>query len=212
LVATMTVYCSAAGREMIVTTHEQEQVTAPSGPVAPEAVNHLVLNVRDMERSHDFWTRIIGFRQVGEIRRPERPNFWMRFYQGAAGNHHDLALAQVSDPSALGDPAPWSMAARTTGLNHVAIKWPDRDAWLRQLAWMQSQGVTFHSRLDHGMTHSVYVSDPDGHGIEVLYELPREIWEEDINAALNYARPLPTEGAAALEDSTDYKAFRKSQS
>lgn len=195
-----------------MTTHEQKQVAAPSGPVAPEAVNHLVLNVRDMERSHDFWTRIIGFRLVGEIRRPERPNFWMRFYQGAAGNHHDLALAQVSDPSALAEPVPWSMAPRTTGINHVAIKWPDRDSWLRQLAWMQSQGVTFHSRLDHGMTHSVYVSDPDGHGIEVLYELPREIWEEDINAALNYAKLLPTEGPAALEDNTDYTVFRKDQS
>lgn len=193
-----------------MTTHEQEQATATTGPVAPEAINHLVLNVRDMERAHDFWTRIIGFRMVGEIPpRPERPRFWMRFYQGAAGNHHDLALAQVTDPSSVEDPAPWSMAARRPGVNHVAIKWPDRDSWMRQLAWMQSQGVTFHSRLDHGMTHSVYVSDPDGHGIEVLYELPREFWEEDINAALNYAKPLPTDGPEALNDNTDYKVFGK---
>lgn len=74
---------------------------------------------------------------------------------------------------------------------------------------MQSQGVTFHARLDHGMTHSAYVSDPDGHGIEVLYELPREVWEEDIDAALNWAKPLPTEGPGALADDTDYKVFRK---
>ena len=50
------------------------------------------------------------------------------------------------------------------------------------------------------MTHSVYINDPDGHGIEVLYELPREQWEGDINAALNYAEVLPTEGADALVD------------
>ncbi len=192
-----------------MTTQEQEQVSTPSGPVAPEAVNHLVLNVKDMERSHDFWTRIIGFRQVGEIRRPERPNFWMRFYQGAAGNHHDLALAQVMDPAAVGEAERWSMAARRTGINHVAIKWPDRASWLKQVAWMQSQGVPFHACIEHGMTHSVYVSDPDGHGIEVLYELPSEIWEEDIDAALNYAKPLPTEGPEALQDTTDYKVFRR---
>ena len=30
------------------------------------------------------------------------------------------------------------------------------------------------------MTHSVYIADPNGHGIEVLYELPREVWEHDI--------------------------------
>jgi catechol 2,3-dioxygenase len=194
---------------MTVTTQEQ-RVEAPSGPVAPEAVNHLVLNVRDMERAHDFWTRILGFRQVGEIAPKEgRPKLWMRFYQGAAGNHHDLALAEVVDPAAAPEAERWSMAARRPGINHVAIKWPDRAAWLRQLAWMQSQGVPFRAHIEHGMTHSVYVSDPDGHGIEVLYELPREIWEEDIDAALNYAVVKPTEGPEALEDSTEYKVFAK---
>jgi len=193
-----------------MTTTERDQAAAPSGPVPPEAVNHLVLNVKDMERSHDFWTRIIGFRQVGEIApRPERPTVWMRFYQGAAGNHHDLALSQVIDPASVEDAGRWSMAARRTGINHVAIKWADREAWLKQIAWMQSEGVTFHSRLEHGMTHSVYVSDPDGHGIEVLYELPRAVWEEDINAALNYAKPVPVEEPGALSDDTDYKVFRK---
>lgn len=191
-----------------MTTTEQSTASAPTGPVAPEGVNHLVLNVRDMERAHDFYTRILGFRQVGEIRPPDRPAFWMRFYQGALGNHHDLALAQVADPAAVADPdKPWSMTARRTGINHMAIKWPDREAWLRQLAWMQSQGVAFHSRIDHGMSHSAYISDPDGHGIEVLYELPREVWEGDINAALNYAVPLPRDGAEALTDNTAYKVF-----
>jgi catechol 2,3-dioxygenase len=53
------------------------------------------------------------------------------------------------------------------------------------------------------MTHSVYISDPNGYGIEVLYELPREVWEGDIDAALNYAEALPTEGPDALVDDTD---------
>jgi catechol 2,3-dioxygenase len=50
------------------------------------------------------------------------------------------------------------------------------------------------------MTHSLYINDPNGYGIEVLYELPREVWEGDIDAALNYAERLPTEGEAALVD------------
>jgi catechol 2,3-dioxygenase len=196
-----------------MTTQEQQQVQAPAGPTAPDAINHLVLNVKEMQRSHDFWTRIIGFKQVGEIGpRPDRPNFLMRFYQGATGSHHDLALCQVSDPASVPEPGPWSMGASKTGVNHVAIKWADRESWLKQIAWMQSQGVTFHSRVDHGMTHSVYVSDPDGHGIEVLYELPREVWEEDINGALNYAARLPNEGPEALVDDTNYKVFTRPQS
>ncbi|MBI2765816.1 MAG: VOC family protein [Chloroflexi bacterium] len=184
------------------------RVTAPAAAVAPEAVNHLVLNVRDMERAHDFWTRIIGFKQVGELHRPEQ-KLWMRFYQGAAGNHHDLALSQVMGAAAAEEAGRFSMAARRPGLNHVAIKWGDRESWLKQVAWLQSQGVVFHARIEHGMTHSVYISDPDGHGIEVLYELPREVWEQDIDGALNYAEVLPTEGPETLEDNTAYKVFTR---
>ena len=93
------------------------------------------------------------------------------------------------------------------GLNHVAIAWPDRESWLKQLAFLQSKGVPFLRRVNHGMTHSVYIADPDGHGIEVLYELPREVWEGDIDGAQNYAEMLPTEGAEALIDRTENPVF-----
>ena len=97
------------------------------------------------------------------------------------------------------------------GINHVAIAWPDRESWLKQVEFLQSKGVTFHRRINHGMTHSVYVSDPDGHGIEVLYELPREVWEGDIDAAQNYSEALPTEGPDALVDKTDNPVFAPRQ-
>lgn len=58
-------------------------------------------------------------------------------------------------------------------------------------------------RVDHGMTHSVYVNDPNGYGVEVLYELPEEVWKHDINGALNYAKRLPPEDL--LVDDTDYE-------
>ena len=106
-----------------------------------------------------------------------------------------------------GDPEAWSMQGRRAGLNHVAIAWPDRESWLKQVAYLQSKGVAFHRRVNHGMTHSVYISDPDGHGIEALYELPREVWEGDIQGAQNYAEQLPTEGEAALIDRTDNPVF-----
>jgi catechol-2,3-dioxygenase len=57
------------------------------------------------------------------------------------------------------------------------------------------------------MTHSAYISDPDGNGIEVLYELPREVWEGDINAALNYFENMPVAGPDALKDDSNYKVF-----
>ena len=85
-------------------------------------------------------------------------------------------------------------------INHIAITMPNREAWLQQLAWLRHNGVKFQRRVNHGMTHSLYISDPNGYGVEILYELPREMWEGDIEAGLNYFEMLPTEGADALKD------------
>jgi catechol-2,3-dioxygenase len=179
--------------------------TPPREAVTPAGINHLVLNVRDIEESHAFWTEIMGFKQVGELHpRPDRPAPpKMRFYSGDHSgkmNHHDLALVEMPD---LPPPTEWSMFGSPVAINHIAITWPNREAWLKQVAFLQQKGVTFHRRVNHGMTHSVYINDPNGYGIEVLYELPREVWEGDIDAALNYAERLPTEGEAALVDQAD---------
>jgi len=53
------------------------------------------------------------------------------------------------------------------------------------------------------MTHSLYIHDPNGYGVELLYDLPREIWEGNIDAALNWVRPLPNDGPEALVDETE---------
>jgi catechol 2,3-dioxygenase len=186
-------------------TQSNDITTPPREAVTPVGINHLVLNVRDIEESHAFWTEIMGFKQVGELHpRTDRPNPpKMRFYSGdhrGKMQHHDLALMEMPN---LPPPSAWSMSGSAVAINHVAIALPSREAWLKQIAFLQSKGVTFHRRINHGMTHSVYISDPNGYGIEVLYELPREVWEGDIDAALNYAEPLPTEGEAALVDAAD---------
>jgi catechol 2,3-dioxygenase len=179
----------------------------PHEAVTPVGLNHLVLNVRNMEESHRFWTEIVGFRQVGQIhptpKRPNPPN--MRFYSGDHGggamSHHDVALVENTNLPA--PPADWSMFGMPCAINHIAIALPSREAWLRQLAYLQERGVKFDRRVEHGMTHSLYIHDPNGYGIELLYELPREVWEGDIDAALNFAVQVPTEGKEALEDRTE---------
>ncbi len=178
--------------------------TIPSGPVAPSGLNHLVINVRNLDESHRFWTEILGFVQVGELQgrptgAPRRGT--MRFYSGDHGggrmHHHDIAL--VETPSL---PAP-SLDAVPSAISHIAITLPNRDAWLRQLAYLQRRGVRFDRRVEHGMTHSLYIRDPNGYSVELLYELPRDVWEGDIQAALNHYVALPTDGEAALADKTD---------
>jgi catechol-2,3-dioxygenase len=176
----------------------------------PRGVNHLVLNVRDLETSHRFWTEIVGFRCVAALKPKPGRTMQMRFYSGVSAHgdvtHHDLALAQIPAGVTV-EPRSWSMTPGGLGLNHVAIGYPDREAWLKQIAFLKERGVPFHLRIDHGMTHSVYISDPDGHGIEILYELPREIWEHDIDGAQNYSERIPPDSEAALTDSTDYPRF-----
>ena len=184
-------------------------------PVTPRGINHIVLNVKDMEVSHRFWTDIMGFKCVAQLKStPERVRAKMRFYSGVDPKgdvtHHDLALCEVKPADGNGGSREeWSLMRREIGLNHVAIAWPDRESWLKQLAFLKEKGVVFHRRVNHGMTHSVYISDPDGHGIEVLYELPREVWEHDIDGAQNYAEQLPTEGSESLVDKTDNPVFGK---
>ena len=175
----------------------------PTEAVTPGGINHLVINVRNIEESHKFWTEILGFKQVGQSSR--RP---MRFYSGDHSgqmNHHDIAL--VENPNLPKPPENWEMFDMPVAINHIAITMPNREAWLQQLAWLRHNGVKFQRRVNHGMTHSVYIEDPDGHGIEVLYELPREVWEHDIDAAQNYVEHLPTKGAEALVDRTDNPVF-----
>jgi len=176
----------------------------PAQAVTPGGINHLVINVRDMEESHKFWTEILGFKQVGQSSR--RP---MRFYSGDHSgqmNHHDIALCE--NPNLPKPPENWAMFDLPVAINHIAITMPNREAWLKQLAWLRQNGVKFHRRVNHGMTHSLYISDPNGYGVEVLYELPREVWGDNIQGALDYAEPVPTEGDEAFVDDTDYPKFK----
>jgi catechol-2,3-dioxygenase len=181
--------------------------TSGSGPVRPTAgpvVQHLVLRVRDLPKSHVFYTEILGFEQCAELD-PNRYPWKMRFYRGSAERHHDLALAELTTPEDAPAPEmPWQMFGNTPGIDHIAIKYPDREAWLNQIEWIKSQGVEFLVRGNHGMTHSAYIQDPDGNGIEVLYDVPAEAWSADVNQALNHFDHLPID---SLEDDTNYVKF-----
>jgi catechol 2,3-dioxygenase len=186
-------------------------MTPPKEAQPPRAINHLVLNVRNIEVSDKFWTEILGFKCVADLPPVPGRRGRMKFYSGVDEkgdvSHHHLALAELPEGTKAEDPAAWSMIPARIGMNHVAIMWPDRESWLRQIEFLQAKGVPFLRRINHGMTHSVYIADPDNHGIEVLYELPRHVWENDIQAAQAHAERLPTEGAESLVDKTDNPIF-----
>ena len=85
----------------------------------------------------------------------------MNFYS-THEKHHDIALVEQPEPEEL---APdWSVAATRGRINHIAIAYPDRDTFLAQLVHLKACGVEVKLRGNHGMTHSAYISDPDGNG------------------------------------------------
>src|SRR5579859_8045396 len=129
---------------------DQSSHTVPT----PVGVNHVVLNVRDIEESHRFWTEIVGLKQVGALRpRPDmRPVPVMRFYSGNHGGkltHHDVAI--VENPN-LPPPETRQLSGAPQAINHIAIAMPDRESWLKKLAFLQARGIKFNRRINHGVT------------------------------------------------------------
>ena len=113
----------------------ESDVRAVGSAQTPRGVNHVVLNVRDIEISHRFWTEIVGFRCVAQLKpRPDRVRPKMRFYSGVSESgdvtHHDLALAEAPkrEGETDGEAETWSLMREGVGLNHVAIAWPDRES------------------------------------------------------------------------------------
>jgi catechol 2,3-dioxygenase len=192
---------------------EEMENNVATVPVMPTGMNHVVINVYDMEESHKFWTEVVGLKLVGKLKPGPGPNGQMRpkmqFYAGhdeGHRRHHDIAF--VENANLPPRPAEgWNIYTSPNAINHLAFEFPNREAWLGHLKFMQDKGVAFKRKIDHGMSHSVYLTDPNGYGVELLYELPRDVWENDIDGALNYAKERPSEGSAALEDITEVPRF-----
>jgi len=169
-------------------------------PTVPSGINHLVINVRNVAESHRFWTEVVGLKRVGTGQQTSEnaPPRAMAFYSGQRDGHlthHDIALVEYPEL-----PAPDKDGNLISAINHIGIAFACRDAWLRHLTYLQSIGVKFERRIEHGMSRSVYIRDPNGYGVELLYELPRPVWERNIQAALDHHVVLPHQGPQALED------------
>src|SRR2546427_10073049 len=144
----------------------------------PRGINHVVLNVTNLEVSHRFWTETMGFRCVAALKQePGRPRPKMRFYSGVDSSgdvtHHDLALMEIKAPATNGGKSEaWTLQGRGVGLNHVAIAWPDRESWLAQIQVMQGKGGPFPRPGNPGRSQNGENQEPAGHGVQELYERP----------------------------------------
>ncbi len=120
----------------------------------PKRVGHLVLNVRDVATSVDFYTNVLGF-QIA-LERSGTGTFLT-----CGKIHHDLALFQAAEDAAPVTPG-------GLGLNHMALQVEDFEMLTEYYHRLNEQGVEIDRTIDHQMTKSIYLQDPDGNGIELF--------------------------------------------
>jgi catechol 2,3-dioxygenase len=132
-------------------------------------IGHVHLKVADLDRAIAFYRDVLGLRVTADGR---EAGFDAAFL--AAGDYHHHIGLNTFD-SAGGEPPP----PGHTGLYHVAFLYPDREALAGAVRRVIEHGYPIDHGTDHGATISVYLSDPDGNGIELYYDRPRQAWFDD---------------------------------
>jgi catechol 2,3-dioxygenase len=148
-------------------------------------LGHIVLYVRDLERSAHFYRDVLGWRQIVPSDGQTLPFPAVMFSAPGGRTHHELLLIEVG-ASAASPPA-----GRRTGLYHFGLKIGDSDDELRDaLTQLQASGVNIVGATDHTVTHSLYIEDPDGNEIELYVDVPGVDWANDPTLIAAPMKPL----------------------
>jgi catechol 2,3-dioxygenase len=155
------------------------------------SIGHVHLKVADLDRAVGFYGGVLGFDVV------DRMGLQAAFLS-AGGYHHHIGLNTWE--SRGGAPPP----AGSTGLYHMAIRYPDRRALADALRRLVDAGITLEGAADHGVSEALYLRDPDGNGLELYWDRPREAWPRRQDGSIHmFTDPLDTEALlmeAATED------------
>jgi catechol 2,3-dioxygenase len=146
--------------------------------VEVKELGHIVLYVRELERSRRFYGEVLGWREVTRL-----GNQGAVFSSGRT--HHELLLLQVG-PQATPIPPP-----PRVGLYHFGLKVGETDDELRSaLDELTAAGVKVNGAADHTVTHSLYIEDPDGNEIELYIDVQPERWRQEPEVIVAPVRPL----------------------
>jgi catechol 2,3-dioxygenase len=159
-------------------------VTAPIDPGVD--IGHVHLKVADLDRAIGFYRDVLGFelmQRMGD----------QAAFLSAGGYHHHIGLNTWESKG--GPPPPRG----TTGLYHVAIRYPTRAAHADALKRLVDNRIPISGASDHGVSEAIYLNDPDGNGIELYRDRPREEWPRtpDGEQVAMFTRPLDLRGLLA---------------
>jgi catechol 2,3-dioxygenase len=149
-------------------------------------IGHVHLKVSDLERSIAFYSGVLGF---------ELTQRWgtSAAFLSAGDYHHHIGL---NTWESLGGPPP---AAGTTGLYHFAIRYPDRASLGDALRRLREASVRLDGASDHGVSEALYLRDPDGNGIELYRDRPRDEWPRTSEGSLQMTSE-PLDLSALLQE------------
>lgn len=143
-----------------------------TGTIHPDArIGHVHLKVSDIDRGLSFWRDVIGLEvqaRYGED----------AVFLSAGGYHHHIALNTWMSKGA--GPAP----KRGVGLFHVALVYPDRAALAVAVRRVVAAGIEIEGASDHGVSEAIYLSDPDGNGVELYWDRAPEDWPRHADGSL----------------------------
>jgi len=126
--------------------------------------------VSDLDRAIAFYRDVLGFELMH--RYGDQAAFL-----AAGGYHHHIGLNTWE--SLGGSPPPRG----TTGLYHVAIRYPDRQTLAHAVKQVLDVGIPLSGASDHGVSEAIYLHDPDQNGIELYRDRPRDQWPDEMFTA-----------------------------
>jgi catechol 2,3-dioxygenase len=126
-------------------------------------IGHVHLKVADVDRALAFYCGVLGFEVMARMGDQAA-------FLSAGGYHHHIGLNTWE--SRGGTPPPRGH----TGLFHAAIRYPTRRSLAVALRRLVEAGVPLSGASDHGVSEALYLNDPDGNGLELYWDRPREEW------------------------------------
>ena len=142
-----------------------------TAPIDPRVdIGHVHLKVADLDRALAFYCGVLGFDLMQKL--------GSAAFVSAGGYHHHIGLNTWE--SRGGSPPP----PGTTGLYHVAIRYPDRRTLGDALRRLIHAGVPLEGASDHGVSEALYLRDPDGNGIELYRDRPKAEWPRSASGEL----------------------------
>ena len=138
-------------------------------PIHPAVrVGHIHLRVADLDRSLAFYRDALGFEVIADARSVGLDAVFL-----AAGDYHHHIAINTWESEGASPPPPGH-----TGLHHVAFVYPDRRELVKAVLRLRESGHVIEQFTDHGGSVAVYLDDPDGNGVELYYDRPRDAWRD----------------------------------